>query len=69
MEYVAGFPDLDLPAGNIVVCVLLLLWTGDYPAQCEVGKFIKGGIRACRRDKLIGKKETMTLNYKNIGTL
>lgn len=50
VEYVGDFPHL--PAGNILVRVLLLLWTGDYPAQCEVGKFIKGGILACRRDKV-----------------
>ena len=53
VDYVGDFPDL--PAGNIVVRVLLLLWTGDYPAQCEVGKFIKGGILACRRDKVKGE--------------
>ena len=52
VEYVGDFPHL--PAGNIVVRVLLLLWTGDYPAQCEVGKFIKGGILTCRRDKVKG---------------
>ena len=34
--------------------VLILLWTGDYPAQHEVGKFIKHGILPCRRDKLKG---------------
>ena len=44
------FPDL--PAGDIVVSILLLLWTGDYSAQCEVGKFIKCGKQACRRDKV-----------------
>ena len=59
MEYMGDFPDL--PAGNIVVRVLLLLWTGDYPAQCEVGKFIKGGILPCRRDKLKGEKQRTTL--------
>ena len=52
MEYAGDFPDL--PAGEIVVRILLLLWTGDYPAQCEVGKFIKGGKQACRRDKVTG---------------
>lgn len=34
---------------------LILLWTGDYPAQHEVGKFIKHGMLPCRRDKLKGK--------------
>lgn len=56
MEYVGNFPELDLLSGDIVVRVLLLLWMGDYPAQCEVGKFISGGIQACRRDKLKGNK-------------
>lgn len=59
MEYMGDFRDL--PAGNIVVRVLLLLWTGDYPAECEVGKFIKGGILACRRDKLKGEKQRITI--------
>ena len=59
MEYVGDFPDL--PAGSIVVRVLLLLWTGDYTAQCEVGKFIKGGILACRRDKIKGEKQRIII--------
>lgn len=33
---------------------MLLLWTGDYPAQCEVGKFINCGIFPCRRHHLRG---------------
>ena len=37
-----------------VVRCLLLLWTGDYPAQCEVGKFINCGIFPCRRHYLRG---------------
>ena len=41
--------------GETVVRCLILLWTGDYPAQCEVGKFINNGILPCRRDKLTGK--------------
>ena len=63
VEYVGDFPHL--PAGNIVVRVLLLLWTGDYPAQCEVGKFIKGGI-----DKTVsmldshGKNGNLQLNLQ-----
>ena len=31
-------------AVETVVHCLLLLWTGNYPAQCEVGKFINCGI-------------------------
>ena len=66
------FPDL--PAADVVVRILLLLWTGDYPAQCEVGKFIKCGKQACRRDKVTGdryftfslsKKKNRLLLYSN----
>ena len=56
MDYVGNFPELDLLPGYFDVRVLLLLWTGDYPAQCEVEKFISGGIQACRRDKVKGNK-------------
>ena len=35
---------------------MLLCWTGDYPAQCEVGKFINCGILPCRRHHLRGTK-------------
>jgi len=38
-----------------VIRCLLLCWTGDHPAQCEVGKFLgAGGTHACRRDKVEG---------------
>ena len=47
-----GSPNLE-PGGILVRCILLL-WTGDYLAQSEVGKFIQGGIFPCRRDKLKG---------------
>lgn len=47
-----GSPNLE--PGVILVCCILLLWTGDYLAQCEVGKFVQGGIFPCRRDKLKG---------------
>ena len=33
---------------------MLLCWTGDYPAQCEVGNFINCGILPCRRHHLRG---------------
>lgn len=46
----------DLLVGNIVVRVLFLFWIGDYFVECEVGKFIKGGILVCRRDKFKGEK-------------
>lgn len=41
----------DIDGQNIVRC-MLLLWTRDYPAQCEVGKFINCGILPCRRHHL-----------------
>lgn len=42
--------------GPAVIRCLLLCWTGDHPAQCEVGKFLStGGVHACRCDKLEGK--------------
>lgn len=53
VNYARPFPCL--PAGMMNIRVLILLWTGDYPAQHEVGKFIKHGILPCRRDKLKGK--------------
>lgn len=44
-----------LEPGSAQIRCLLLCWTGDHPAQCEVGKFLSsGGIHACRRDKLEG---------------
>ena len=56
----ASFPCL--PAGRTTISVLILLWTGDYPAQHEVGKFIKHGILPCRRDKLKGKFDIIAYN-------
>ena len=38
------------PPGNIVIRCLLILWTGDYPAQSEVQKFIQGGNRPCMQE-------------------
>ena len=43
-------------AGETIVSCMLLCWTGDYPAQCEVGKFINCGILPCRRHHLRGTK-------------
>ena len=40
--------------GNALLRCLLLLWTGDYPAQSEVGKFVCNGIHPCRRCELEG---------------
>ena len=41
-------------AAETIVRCMLLLWTGDYPAQCEVGKFMNCGILPCRRHHLRG---------------
>ena len=57
VEYVGNFPEFNLLPGVFDVRILLLLWTGDYPAQSEVEKFINGGILACRRDKHKGEKK------------
>ena len=44
-----------IPPGPMTIRCLLLCWTGDHPAQCEIGKFLgSGGHHACRRDKLQG---------------
>ena len=41
--------------GPAVIRCLLLCWTRDHPAQCEVGKFLSsGGLHACRRDEVEG---------------
>ena len=53
MEYAAEINGIA--PGPATIRCLLLLWTGDYPAQCEVGKFIKGGIQPCCRCVLEGK--------------
>lgn len=49
-ETIAG-----IPPGPMTIRCLLLCWTGDHPAQCEIGKFLgAGGQHVCRRDKLQG---------------
>lgn len=53
VDYAYDLED-TCPAGKIAIRCILLLWKGDYPAQCEVGKFINGGKCACRRDKIEG---------------
>ena len=42
------------PSGKVLIRALLLLWTGNYPAQSEIGKFICHGIHPCRRCELEG---------------
>ena len=45
---------VGIQPGNTLLRCLLLLWTGDYPAQSEVGKFVCNGIHPCRRCELEG---------------
>ena len=45
---------MGIPPGNALLRCLILLWTGDYPAQSEVGKFVCSGIRPCHICKLEG---------------
>eukprot|EP00731_Ephydatia_muelleri_P032750 Em0024g294a len=52
-----------LPPGKIVIRCILLLWTGDYPAQAQVGKFIQGGIRPCRRCNVVGAQGSESTHY------
>lgn len=47
VDYVGDFTGLGLQPGNFIVRVLILLWTGNYPAQSEIGKLINGGIYPC----------------------
>ena len=55
VDYAARIADFEPGPAN--VRCLLLCWTGDHPAQCEVGKFLgAGGVSACRRDKVQGTK-------------
>ena len=42
-----------IPSGKLLIRCILLLWTGDYPAQAQVGKFIQGGIQSCRRCNVV----------------
>ena len=44
----------NIKAGKVTLRVILLLWTGDYPAQCEIGKFSCKGTFGCRLDKSQG---------------
>ena len=54
MDYAAKIANIE-PGPTVMRC-LLLCWTGDHPAQCEIGKFVgAGGLSACRRDKVTGQ--------------
>jgi len=52
VHYERGFGGCT--CGEAIVRCMLLLWTGDLPAPCEVGKFINCGILPCRRHSLRG---------------
>eukprot|EP00111_Clytia_hemisphaerica_P012099 TCONS_00035538-protein len=45
----------NLKAGNCTIRCLLICWTGDYPAQCQIGKFSCRGTYGCRVDKCKGE--------------
>uniref|UniRef100_A0A7M5WW45 Uncharacterized protein n=3 Tax=Clytia hemisphaerica TaxID=252671 RepID=A0A7M5WW45_9CNID len=51
------YPEVDdeFPAGRFRVRCMMLCWTGDYPAQCQVGKFSCKGTFGCRVDKCKGE--------------
>jgi len=53
--------------GKSVVRAMLILWTGDLPAQCEVGKFIFAGKHGCRRDELKGCIYPGSTRYYYVG--
>lgn len=61
VQYAASVPGFsDGVSGTALIRCLLLLWTGDYPAQCEVGKTIFNGMYPCRRCKIRGTCTYMT---------
>ena len=44
----------EIKAGRFTVRCILVCWTGDYPAQCQVGKFSNKGTFGCRVDECQG---------------
>lgn len=59
--YIAGYlvgykwASHCFPSDEVVIRLLLLLWTGDHPAQCEICKSKgAGGKKGCRRCKMFG---------------
>ncbi|XP_066932853.1 uncharacterized protein [Clytia hemisphaerica] len=59
--YISGL-EIDYPpgvytedGGKFTVRCMLLCWTGDYPGQCQVGKFSCKGTFGCRVDKCKGE--------------
>ena len=62
VNYAAKVENIE-PGPAIIRC-LILCWTGDHPAQCEVGKFLgAGGLHACRHDKVTGKCNNSTVFF------
>ena len=54
VNYAGSFPNF--PPANITIRHIILLWTGDHPAQCEVCKTKgAGGRKGCRRCHICGK--------------
>ena len=54
VNYAGSLPNFS-PA-NITIRHIILLWTGDHPAQCEVCKTKgAGGRKGCRRCHICGK--------------
>uniref|UniRef100_A0A7M5XBD8 Uncharacterized protein n=1 Tax=Clytia hemisphaerica TaxID=252671 RepID=A0A7M5XBD8_9CNID len=45
----------DLKAGKAKIRCMLICWIGDYPAQCQIGKFSCKGTYGCRVDKCKGE--------------
>ena len=56
--YYSGEVDGISPGNALLIC-MILLWTGDYPGQSEVGKFVRCCIHPCRRCELKGVKLVM----------
>lgn len=60
VDYKGEVAGID-PGPAVIRCIVLC-WTGDHPAQCEVGKFLgSGGVHACRRDKVEGMLHRINL--------
>lgn len=51
------------PSGIETVRILLLCWTGDHPAQCEIGNFLNQGKCGCRRCKMRGQQGEHSHHY------
>lgn len=46
VEYAMPLPNVNVPAGTATLRHLLILWTGDHVAQCEISK-AQSGCRFC----------------------